>query len=425
LAATFGLAALLAAGGRDSSGVRRAGKLASSAFLYAMALACKENAASFPAVAFLLGVSSKDASDRRRWWATMYVWGMVLMFYLGWRKWGLEFPTLPDNSDRPLLANFIMQLSVIAHYLRILFWPWSISVIYGMKLKVGFLEEPAPGMLTPLAALVLLLCIVAAAISKVRKSPEIFVGMGWFLFTILPESIMPLNQAANDRRLYFPMIGIVIAAVGAGARAIRGRQKAWWALPIVAAGLFALLSVHRVNQWRSSIALWTDSVKKSPSTSVTWINLGHTYVDLGMIDKGLDIFHIGYAVNPNSDSLINNIGVVFVKKGQMEEAIELFTALAQKYPRYPDGWYNLGTVLYQLGKYHDAENAFRSLLEISPGYAEGHLNLGNCLYELGNVEGAKHEFEEALKFDPELLEAKRNLQMVKERLSGKKEPQKK
>ena len=419
MAATFGLAALLAAGAKDSGVARRGFKLTLSALLYALALASKENSASFPAIPLLLGISSKNAQDRRRCWLTALIWSVVLVLYLCWRKWGLEFPTLPDKTVRSLSDNFILQLSVLAHYLRILFWPWGLSLVYGVKIKTGVLEAPGPGMLPPLAALVLLLCVVFWAVLKVRKSPEVFIGISWFFITIMPETLMPLNQAANDRRLYFPMIGIIIAAVGYGAGLVRGRSKIWWVAPLIIATLFATLSVHRVNQWKSGIVIWADNVKQSPNITTTWINLGNSYVNAGLLDKGLHTFETANNIEPDGASLIN-IGVILVKKNRLKEAADIFTTIVETYPRFLEGWYNLGTVLFQLGRYNEAIDAFKHLLELAPGYAEGHLNMGNCLYQLGNLAGAKVEYEEAIRLNPELLDARRNLRVVNEKLSEKK-----
>ncbi|GEM_PF-3227543 len=416
LAASFGLGALLVAGARPGlSG--RFYKTALSLLLFVSALASKENAAALPGVALLMGIIAKDRQARNQWLAVASAWATLLVAYLAWRKWGLALPSFPQRPDRPLGAHLLTQSSIWVHYIRLLLWPWNISPVYGMRRISGLFEAPWAGMFPPWAALATLAVFAASATAAMKKHPAVFIGMGWFFLTLAPESVIPLNQLANDRRLYFPMIGLIVAAVSMGAVAIRDRPKVWRALPIAVAGLFSLSAVSHVNLWKSNLALWKHSVKVSPLTSATWINLGRHYVDIDILDKGLAAYRVAWMLERDNPNLMNNVGVVLIKMERTRQAADLFSMLVEKFPEYHIGWHNLSSVLYSLGEYRNAEQASRRLIELVPDHPGGHLSLGNALFAMNDLEGARREYATALKLDPELQEARNNLRIVEKMIT--------
>jgi hypothetical protein len=52
--------------------------------------------------------------------------------------------------------------------------------------------------------------------SRIRNRPVAF-GLAWFVLALLPTSFFPLAEVENDRRMFFPFIGLVLAGTGMAA----------------------------------------------------------------------------------------------------------------------------------------------------------------------------------------------------------------
>lgn len=417
LAAFFSLIAILTASAAAGTARRNLLFTISSGAAFLLALLSKETAASLPLLAAAFALCSGEKSSRRKWLFISGVWSVLLITYLIWRKWGIALATMPSREDRPLASTLMTQISVCAHYVREIFWPWGLSVVYGMKRVSGIFEPPSRGMLPPFAAIIFIAAVAAASISSMKKYPAIFLGAAWFFVSLIPESILPLNQIASDRRIYFPMIGLIFAAIEISKQLDRSKSRKAAAIIVVA--LFSILAASRVQIWKSNKSLWMDGVKKSPFTSATWLNLGKEYIDDREIGKGIKILWIAYQLDPENPFLMNNLGVALIHNNRVEDAVRIFELMTNRYPNYSVAWRNLGVAAANLKRYDEAERAFRKLVEIEPGDAKALMQLGNILYAKGDLGGAKNRYEASLRLNPEFDEARRNLDIVNAELNGK------
>ncbi|MBP2688947.1 MAG: Tetratricopeptide 2 repeat protein, partial [Deltaproteobacteria bacterium] len=83
---------------------------------------------------------------------------------------------------------------------------------------------------------------------------------------------------ANDRQLYLASWGLFLA-VAAGADLLRGNRGERRVTAVAAVLVLALgvLTVSRNMAYRSEVALWEDTVRKSPGKARAWNNLGYAY----------------------------------------------------------------------------------------------------------------------------------------------------
>src|SRR5258708_21704302 len=49
--------------------------------------------------------------------------------------------------------------------------------------------------------------------SRRREMRPIAFGIIWFIVTLLPTSLLPLADVANDHRMFFPFVGLTLAVV--------------------------------------------------------------------------------------------------------------------------------------------------------------------------------------------------------------------
>ena len=98
------------------------------------------------------------------------------------------------------------------------------------------------------------------------------------------NSFIPRLDVANDRQLYLASWGLFLAAA-AGADLLRGKSGARSVTTIAAVLVIALggITVSRNTVYRSEVALWEDSARKSPGKARAWNNLGYAYQQAGRL----------------------------------------------------------------------------------------------------------------------------------------------
>ena len=116
--------------------------------------------------------------------------------------------------------TYLLNQSVmIIRYLRLAIWPRGLVLDYG---------EPLP--LTLAAAAPYAIAVVAwlgvTIGSLVRGSVAGFLG-AWFFLTLAPtSSIIPIStEVGAERRMYLPLMAIVVLAVAGAARTFRLRKS--------------------------------------------------------------------------------------------------------------------------------------------------------------------------------------------------------
>jgi Flp pilus assembly protein TadD len=207
---------------------------------------------------------------------------------------------------------------------------------------------------------------IALLILAIRRAPApVAFGLTWFAVALLPTSLFPLAEVANEHRIFFAFIGLVLAA----ATYVRTR---WLA---VAATLFLCVhafATHERNQiWRNEETLWADVVAKSPANGRAWMNYGLTQM----------------------------------AKGEYADAKRNFQHAATLVPNYATLEINLGVVEGELGDDAAAERHFRRALALHPDVS-AHLFYARWLTRRGRAPEALPHAREAMRRSPASAEAR-------------------
>ena len=151
------------------------------------------------------------------------------------------------------------QFPAIVRYLKLSVWPHPLVFDYGTQWVTDFGAIVPPAVVDRLG---LIAATVWACFSPGlgRKSLG-FAGI-WFFAILAPTSLIPRHrQTAAEHRMYLALIPVIVLVVVGIYRSL-GRA----ALPsclALAAGLFGI-TLARNEDYRSALALWTDTVAKLP-----------------------------------------------------------------------------------------------------------------------------------------------------------------
>jgi len=177
---------------------------------------------------------------------------------------------------RGAAANLLAQVHGIGYLLSRLAMPWAMNIDPDLPVFSG-------GSAVLLPEALLLAALLAAGIVGLKYRSVAGFGILWFFLHLLPtNSFIPRLDVANDRQLYLASWGLFLA-VAAGADLLRGKWGARrvTAVAIVMVLALGVLTVSRNVAYRSEVALWEDTARKSPGKARAWNNLGYAYQQAG------------------------------------------------------------------------------------------------------------------------------------------------
>ena len=120
--------------------------------------------------------------------------------------------TVSSNFNVIKFEYVSTQFYVILHYLGNFILPTDLSADPDIEIISPWYDKRI------LLGLFLILTLIFTAFkcAKNQKTRPIAFGIAWFFVALLPTSLVPLFQIANDHRMFFPFMGMFIAVGFAG-----------------------------------------------------------------------------------------------------------------------------------------------------------------------------------------------------------------
>ncbi len=392
----------------------------------ALGMATKEVMAGAPLVVLLYDRTFLSGSFRR---ALAERWGLYLALAASWGiiAWvliGTDFHggTTGFAAKRfTWQAYLLTQPGVLAHYLRMAFWPVGLCFDYRWPAAEWPAEVVAPGLL-----IVALLALTGWALVK---RPAIgFLGACFFLVLAPSSSIVPLNDAAFDHRMYLPLAAIVtgvVLGVFALAGAVFGAEhdaderaipvKLSIALPAVllvaATAALGFGTFLRNYDYRSRTAIWQDTVAKRPGNARAPYSLGLALEEEGKLDESIAANEAALVIDPLYADAHTNLGVLLLLRANGESSAARAQArtvaaahlrLALKLnPTNASANHALATVLADEDRMEEAVHYFHAASEADPNDPAIHNDFGLALQHHHQFDAAIREFEAAIKIEPD------------------------
>jgi len=149
-----------------------------------------------------------------------------------------------------------------------------------------------------------ILAAVAAGFALLRRWPAVAFALLWFFLHLAPtNSILPRLDAVNDRQLYLAGLG-PLALAGLGIALAPRWRTALLLLPVL---LLAAVTISRNQDYRSEVALWSDTVLKSPRSARAYNNLGYALQLEGRRDEARRAYERAVALDPAYDKARINL----------------------------------------------------------------------------------------------------------------------
>ncbi len=233
----------------------------------------------------------------------------------------------------------VSQPGVIAHYLRLCFWPTGLCLDYGWPVATTAGEITAP--------LLLIGAIAALTVWAIFRWPEwSFVG-AWFLLILAPtSSVFPLHDLAFEHRMYLPLAAVATAVVVGGWEAgrwlVRRGAITLFAARVVGGLLFmfasiafGILTFQRNVDYQSELSIWEDTATKAPGNARAENNLGNALNGCRRSDEAIVHYQKSLAIKPDYAEVHNNLGTALASCKRVDEALAEFQRACKSSPITP------------------------------------------------------------------------------------------
>jgi tetratricopeptide (TPR) repeat protein len=322
------------------------------------------------------------------------------------------------------------QSQIITHYLRLSVWPRGLVVFYGWPLMLT-LKDVLP------YALFITALLIGTLVALWRWPALGFLG-AWFFVTLAPtSSIIPVaTEVGAERRMYLPLLAVVLVAVTAAAWVWNVLTRRWPAVEgrpgAIAAGLVLLAiagpltaaNLARNREYATPVSLARSVVERRP-TAVAHHYLAEQLVLAGQTDEALP--HLRAAVVGGDSRARYLLGIQLFNAGKLPEAMEqlyAFVATAGLPYRLVPHWLEppraevinarliLARAASMQGGWSRAIEQARLVLAAVPNHRAARLFLADALFAQQKYKESGVEYNEYLKLAPPDIHVLTNLGIV-------------
>ena len=312
-----------------------------------------------------------------------------------------------ETRNFTLLQRVLTEFRVVILYLSLLLYPHPnrLNLDYDFPLSHSLIEP-----VTTLLALTAIVGLLGWSVRLAKKDRLISFCILWYFGNLVIESSIIGLEIVFEHRTYLPSMMIILMAATLVDRYLRStflKVAIICALTLV----FSAWTYERNAIWSSAVALWSDTVKKSPQKVRPHNNLGNALKHQGKVEEAIEHFNRALQINPGYAKAHNNLGTALAKQGKTDEAIKHFGFALYIDPNYAAAHSNIGVALSSRNEFEKAIVHFKTALRLKPDYAKVHSNLGAALVHQGKLHEALAHFQTALRLKPEDIQTYKNLQL--------------
>jgi Tfp pilus assembly protein PilF len=420
---------------------------------------------------FDAGQPSISATTFSRWVSGFKSAMPSIVVVIGLGVWiqAMTPPTYVSGAAAPI-RYWLTQPFVIVRYVGLVLAPIDLSADNDWTTVAGVADPRVAYGVLFVTALVWL----AIRASRRDDTRPIAFGVWWFLLTIVPTSVTPLAEVANDHRVFLPLVGVAFAAAWTfhlvWQRAGDPRTRAAGAAAVVLVLVACTAGVYARNEvWRTEESLWYDVTVKSPTNGRGLMNYGLARMERGDYTTAIAYFQRALVYSPSYSLAHINLAIAYGGVGRPADAEREFNEGVTLAPmdsrsRYyygrwlrsvgrtpeaivelghatrlnpadplaqqelhlalrdqtggPDQLLSLSLAAYQSGQFRECIALAEQALELRPGFAEAYNNIAAGHNAMAEWDAGIAAAERAVQLKPDLALARGNLQYARDKKRG-------
>ncbi len=382
-----------------------------------IALAGKESAISLPAILLLTDIYWNPASlsgqlrNRAKLYIPIILGGMLATVRI--------LRTLRAGTGAGFSQNVVTpglyaltQCRVIPTYIRMFFFPVGQNGDWKLRFFTSLTDRAA------WVYVLVMLTFVALIVRTYRKARLFSFGLAAFLIMLLPtSSVVPVIDAVAERRMYVPIIGLILASIWLivhfrpRLQILHGERNLRIALALLLS-LEAGLSFERSRLWGNDILFWANSAEGNPENTRALLGLGDAYIFQGKCMDGVRVYRNLEQRVGATEEVEANLANAYQCNRQPDLALGVLRALVAKIPTAAK-YAQIGYLEAASGHVEDALEAIRKSLELDPRNANAYAYRGVIQLVRGNQAEGTVDLTRALEIEPENVTARYGMEMLK------------
>lgn len=369
---------------------------------------CKESAVAIPPFVFLYDVvfatdSWRETLRRRyRYYIALLLTYVPLLALLAYQSQAYE----EFRDPRSMFGYALSQPIVMLRYLELCFYPTGQCLDYLWQMETQPHRIVGPMLLVAIP-------FVAGVVGIWRRRPWGFLIAAFFLPLLPTSSLIPVNDLANEHRMYISLAAVATAVVLLGFAAYRRlaeftERPTFAAVPIgltTAIAIFALMCATNLRNrvYFNRVGLWEDVVSKAPHNVRALENLSNACLRAGDPKSIARAAEVGQKII--SMDRVNNrgylaLGSALLALGDREGAIANLSAAVLLNPRGPTAYAHLAAAIRATDPQRAAELDAMALAR-DPQHVVSLVNLANAKARAADFDGAEQLLRRALEAAPD------------------------
>jgi tetratricopeptide (TPR) repeat protein len=372
--------------------------------LFGAAVMTKEHTAVFPAVVLLTDYFWNRGGLRKNafFYALVAVGGAAAAVLVVRVLTNTATAGLNTGSFTPF-TYFYTQCRVVWSYVRLFFLPFGQNADPDVDISQTITQHGAIfGLLAIVAAL-------AAAFVYRKRWPLAAYGTLLFFVLVAPtSSFVPILDPAAERRLYLPMLGLILIVLE-----VLRHVKLSHAIAMGAAACVILgaLAYQRSELWGDPLLLWSDTAAKSPHKLRPRFQLAFAYYDAGRCAEAATNYEAASKLAPPRFDLLMDWALSLDCAGKEDDALRVLRQ-ATAYGNGAHVHATLGMVYAKTGRNEEALKELSVAETLDPQFEMTYVYRGGIDELAGDRAGAVREYQHALAINPQNSVAREALARV-------------
>jgi tetratricopeptide (TPR) repeat protein len=304
---------------------------------------------------------------------------------------------------------FFTQCSVFFDYIRLFLLPYGQTIDYDRPISQTLLDHGA------IFGLVGIVLLIGAAIYFRRRYPLAAYGFLVFIILLAPtSSFVPIKDPFVERRLYLPMIGLLLIIVD-GLRRLRVPPKALAGVLAAVLLVAGVLTYQRNQVWSAATPLWEDTIAKNPRNWRAHFQLAYAYYQQGRCTEAVQHYETVAKLEKPDSRLLIDWALAYDCLHQWDPALEKLRAAAKLDPS-AHVYSQIGMELAKAGKRTEAMQALDTAVQLDPRFDMTYVYRGYLKLAANDAAGAAAEYRRALSYNARNHVAGRALADIEQRL---------
>jgi Tfp pilus assembly protein PilF len=300
------------------------------------------------------------------------------------------------------------EARAIFAYIRLSVLPVGLSVDHDFAKSNTILQHGA------IVWMLLLAVLVYGAIRLRHKYPLACFGLLLYLIALAPtSSVVPIADALVERRMYLPIVGLVLISCDLSRKVNFSSPAAWGAVTAIFM-CFAASCYARSQEWGNPDQLFAEAAMASTHNIRPYLNLTEILVHENRCALAIPHLERADRLFPRDYYVQMAWAWALECTGEREQAMQRLRAAAQIHPG-SRVYEQMGLLYGEMGQSTDARQALETAVNLDAKSASAHDALALWYESVHDLKSAEAEYEKGLSLDRNDANARDGLLKVRAR----------